>query len=212
MSNPISTVVQTVDGPVLDVLARTTAPLTGRKIHQLAAAGSETGIRNVLRRLAGTGLVMATEVGPSVQYKLNRDHLAAKAVLELATLRLRLFDSIRAEIQGWHIQPMHASVFGSTARGDGGVSSDVDLLVVHKFSDAEDPTQAWTDQMTDLADRVYRWSGNHLQVYELSSLGFLQHVQAGESIVKDWRRDAVTVSGPEFRVFMNIHVHEESTQ
>jgi predicted nucleotidyltransferase len=212
MSNPTSTVIQTMDGPVLDVLARTTAPLTGRKVHQLAAAGSETGTRNVLRRLASTGLVEATEVGPSVQYKLNRDHLAANAVLELTSLRQRLFDGIRGEIQGWRIQPMHASIFGSSARGDGGLSSDVDLLVVHKFNAVEGPTQTWIDQVADLADQVYRWSGNHLQAYELSSRGFLQHIQAGELIINDWRRDAITVSGPEFRTFMNTHVHKESAR
>ncbi|WP_433016794.1 nucleotidyltransferase domain-containing protein [Kribbella sp. CA-294648] len=212
MSNPTSTVIQTVDGPVLEVLARTTAPLTGRKIHQLAAAGSETGTRNVLRRLARTGLVEAAEVGPSVQYKLNRDHLAANAVIELTSLRQRLFDGIRDEIRSWPIQPLHASVFGSAARGDGGVSSDVDLLIVHEFSSVEGPEQTWIDQITELGDRVYRWSGNHLQAYELNSEGFLRHVQAGEPIVKDWRRDAITVSGPEFRNFLHTHVHEENAR
>jgi predicted nucleotidyltransferase len=133
-------------------------------------------------------------------------------VIELTSLRQRLFDGIRDEIQSWPIQPLHASVFGSAARGDGGMSSDVDLLIVHEFSAVEGPPHTWVDQITELADRVLRWSGNHLQAYELSSVGFLQHVQAGEPIVKDWRRDAITVSGPEFRTFMNTHVHEENAR
>ncbi|WP_328334733.1 nucleotidyltransferase domain-containing protein [Kribbella sp. NBC_00382] len=207
MSNPVSTVIPTLDGPVLGVLARTSAPLTGRKIQQLAAAGGETGTRTVLRRLASTGLVVATEVGHSVQYSLNRDHLAANAVIELTTLRQRLFDGIGRVIQGWQVQPTHASVFGSAARGDGGLDSDIDLLIVHRFDAGAEPTQIWVDQVSDLADQVYRWSGNHLQAYELSSDGFLQHLQAGEPIVKEWRRDAITVSGPEFRTFMNTHTH-----
>jgi hypothetical protein len=211
MSDPMSTVLQTLDGAVLDVLARTTAPLTGRKIHQLAAAGSETGTRNVLRRLSRTGLVTATEVGPSVQYQLNRDHLAANAVLELATLRQRLFSSIRGAIEQWQIPPTHASIFGSTARGDGGLHSDIDLLIVQSFDDAEDPPSTWVDQVSDLGDQVYRWSGNHLQAYELSSVGFLRHVRAGEPIVKDWRRDAVTVYGQDFRTFMNTLIRKETS-
>jgi predicted nucleotidyltransferase len=202
LSDPIGTVVPTLDGPVLTVLARTTAPLTGRKIHQLAAEGSETGVRKVLRRLADTGLVSATEVGASVQYTLNRDHLAANAVLELATLRQRLFDSIRAVIQGWRVPPAHASVFGSAARGDGDIHSDIDLLIVHSFTGSDEPTPEWTDQVSALADQVYQWTGNHLQAYEVSSHGLLQHLQAGEPIVGEWRRDAVAVYGQDFRTFM----------
>jgi predicted nucleotidyltransferase len=212
MSDPVSTVITTLDGPVLSVLARTSAPLTGRKIYQLASAGSEGGTRNALRRLTATGLVEATEVGHAVQYRLNRDHLAANAVLELTTLRQRLFDGISRVIQGWQIHPLHASVFGSAARGDGGLDSDIDLLIVHPFEAAVEPTPTWADQVSDLADQVYRWSGNHLQAYDLSSAGFLQHLQAGEPIVKDWRRDAITVAGPEFRTFMNTHAHGESTR
>jgi predicted nucleotidyltransferase len=212
MSDPTSTVVPTRDAPVLDVLARSTAALTGRKIHQLAAAGSETGTRNVLRRLAGTGLVTATEVGPSVQYVLNREHLAANAVLELATLRQRLFDGIRDVIQKWRIQPLHASIFGSAARGDGGLHSDVDLLIVHGFTGAQEPTPTWESQISELAAQVYRWSGNHLQAYELNSRALLQHIEAGEPIVKEWRRDAVAVYGRDFRTFMNMQTNDEELQ
>ncbi|WP_344148314.1 nucleotidyltransferase domain-containing protein [Kribbella yunnanensis] len=210
MSNPVSTVLTSLEGAVLQVLARTTAPLTGSKVHQLAAVGSETGTRKVLRRLATTGLVSATEVGAAVQYTLNRDHLAAHAVMELVSLRQRLFDSISAAIETWQVKPDHASVFGSAARGDGDVDSDIDLLIIHGFG--EDPTQERLDQVDDLADQVYRWSGNHLQAYTLDRPGFLQHIRADEPIVKDWRRDAVTVYGADFRTFMNALVRDEAGQ
>jgi predicted nucleotidyltransferase len=197
LSQPISTVIPTLDGPVLTVLSRTTQPLTGRKVHQLASGGSESGTRRVLQRLASTGLVTATEVGSAVQYALNRDHLAAPAVLELANLRQKLVQRIHDAIDTeWSEHPIHASLFGSAARGDGDLHSDVDLLVVHGSSDL--PPE-WNDQVGSLAEQVHSWTGNHLQIYELSSAALLAHFASGEPIVKDWLRDSVTVFGPDFR-------------
>ncbi|TCC56152.1 nucleotidyltransferase domain-containing protein [Kribbella pittospori] len=202
MSQPISTVVPSLDGSVLSVLARTAQPLTGRKIHQLAASGSESGTRKVLRRLTSTGLVTATEVGASVQYALNRQHLAANVVLELTELRQRLFERMRDAIEQWSPKPVHASVFGSTARGDGDLHSDVDLLLVHEFAD--DPPPDWDE----LGEQVYAWSGNHLQTYELTEAELADHLHVGEPIVKDWVRDAVTIYGPDFLDLRNRIAHE----
>lgn len=205
MSHPISTVVPTLDGPVLAVLSRTSQPLTGRKVHQLASGGSETGTRRVLRRLASTGLVTATEVGSAVQYTLNREHLAASAVLELTNLRQKLIDRIRDAIEvGWSDHPIHASLFGSTARGDGDLQSDVDLLIVHG---SKDLPQGWADQVSSLGEQVHSWTGNHLQAYELSSTALLAHFAAGEPIVNEWLRDCVTVYGPDFRQLRNRIAH-----
>lgn len=201
MSRPISTVIPTLDGPVLAVLARTSKPLTGRKVHQLAASGSETGTRKVLRRLASTGLVTASEVGSAVQYTLNREHLAAAAVLELTALRQRLFQRIGEVIEQWPQQPVHASVFGSTARGDGDLRSDVDLLLVHQFTN--DPPDSWVTDVDVLGDQVFAWTGNHLQIYELSESELTDHLRVGEPIVDDWLRDAFTVYGPDFRNLRN---------
>lgn len=206
MSNPVSTVIQSLDGPVLAVLARTTAPLTGRRIHQLAGAGSERGTRNVLHRLTASGLVDATTVGPSVQYTLNREHVAANAVLELTSLRPRLFDRFRAAIDAWAIKPEHASIFGSTARGDGDLDSDIDLLLVY----GDDSSQAWRDQLAALSDQAHRWSGNYLQIYEITIAGLLSHLEAGEPIVDDWKRDAVHIYGPQIRTLINRLIHKES--
>jgi predicted nucleotidyltransferase len=201
LSQPISTVIPTLDGPVLAVLSRTTQPLTGRKLHQLASNGSESGTRRVLQRLAGTGLVTATEVGSAIQYTLNRDHLAASAVLELTNLRQKLIQRIHHAIDTeWSEHPIHASLFGSAARGDGDLHSDVDLLVVHN---SEDLPPEWNDQVGSLAEHVHSWTGNHLQIYELSGAALQAHFASGDPIVNDWLRDSVTVFGPDFRQLRN---------
>src|SRR4051794_26349472 len=119
-----------LEGEVLAVLAGTTRPLTGRQIARLARNGSDRGLRLALNRLAGQGLVDTMEARPAILYSLNREHIAAPVALTLAELRGELFARIRGTIEQWELAPVHASVFGPAARGDGDAASDIDLLVV----------------------------------------------------------------------------------
>jgi len=98
VAHPIRSVVPTLDGPVLEVLARTTRPLSGREVHRLAGTGSPNGIRLVLARLAEQGLVYAEERAKAVFYTANRDHVAWPAVEILTGLRRTLLDRLRAEL------------------------------------------------------------------------------------------------------------------
>ncbi|MFD7161751.1 nucleotidyltransferase family protein [Kribbella sp. NPDC059898] len=203
MGNPLTTVIQTMDGPALGVLAGTTAPLTGRQVHRLAGHGSERGIRDALNRLARTGLVTATVVGGSIQYTLNRDHLAANAVLELVSLRQRLIEHLRGTIAAWPISPTHASLFGSTARGDGNLDSDIDLLIVYDPDPTADHQAAWEEQLSDLGEETRRRTGNWVQLYEIDTSGLIDHLAADEPIVRGWTRDAITLHGPSIRTVIH---------
>ena len=196
LTHPISAAIPSLDGPVLEVLARTTRPLTGREVHRLAGVGSENGVRAVLTRLSSQGLVVADARASAVFYVLNREHLAAPAIESLATLRTALVERLRSAIQVWDIAPTHASLFGSVARGGGGVESDVDLLLIRPGRVAPDAA-GWLAQTDRLARDIHAWTGNHCQVYELSRRELAHHVTAREPIVESWRRDAITVFGPD---------------
>ena len=128
LRSPISTVVPSLDGPVLQVLARSEEGLSGRQIHKLAGSGSVAGVRLVLQRLAATGLVHVDDLGNSLLYRLNRKHLVAPAVEFLADLRSTLISRLADELSSWRIPPVHASVYGAVARGDDGdLDTDVEL-------------------------------------------------------------------------------------
>ncbi|MFC0628590.1 nucleotidyltransferase domain-containing protein [Kribbella deserti] len=119
---------------------------------------ADSATRKVLRRLSTTGLVNPITVGASVQYVLNREHLAAEPVIELLKLRAKLIDRMREAIDlQWTEKPLTASLFGSAARGDGGVAGDIDLLVVRP---ADEIHPEWENQISSLANWVHRWTGN----------------------------------------------------
>jgi predicted nucleotidyltransferase len=198
IKHPIHAVVPTLDGPVLEVLARTTRPLTGREVHRLARRGSPNGIRLALARLAEQGVVYAEQRSTAVYYTANRDHLAWPAVETLTSLRRTLLERLRAELESWQPAAIHASLFGSAARGDGDAASDIDLLLVRPDEVAEDESP-WAEQVDRLRHHVSIWTGNRCQAFQLDRQRLAEHVRANDPLIESWLRDAIPLAGSDLR-------------
>src|SRR5450830_1302295 len=195
VSNPMSCVVPSAHGPVLAVLAGTTTPLTGRKIAELSHPRvSQARVARILHELTDAGLVERTPAGSSSLFMLNREHLAAGAVESLATLRQQLWARIAEHAGAWADPPVAVAVYGSAARGDGDVASDIDLLVVRPAT-VDDDDQEWHDALTDLASRVTRWTGNACEVLDRSEGELAGMAANGERLLTEIRRDGRAIVG-----------------
>ncbi|GAA4961806.1 nucleotidyltransferase domain-containing protein [Kineococcus glutinatus] len=194
LAQPERSVVPSLDGPVLAVLARTTAPLAGREVARLVGVGSRAGVQRVLTRLAREGVVHAERRSNAVHYSANRDHLAWPAVEILAHLRAELLRRLTTHVDAWSVPAQTAAVFGSLARGEGGTDSDIDLLLVRPDLDAEQ-SRTWEAQVDALVTAVEAWTGNRAQPYDVSLQDLRAHVAADEPIVQSWRREAITLVG-----------------
>lgn len=202
LSDPMRAVVPTLDGPVLRVLAGTSRPLTGREVHRLAQAGSQTGVLRVLHRLVEQGLVTVTEAGSSTLYAGNRDHLAWPAVETLAHLHARFWERVADLLNGWDPAPVVAGVFGSAARGDGSATSDIDVLLVRPTSlpssteDSTDPRAAeWAAQVDRLRDALHTMTGNRVQIMEMSDREMHDLLLADDPLIESLRRDLRVLVG-----------------
>ena len=202
LSSPVSSVVPSVHGPVLAVLARTDQALSGRQVAALTGGrAGQWRVNEVLGQLAQAGIVLREDRPPAKLYRLNRDHVAAGAVVALAQLREELLRRIRDHIAGWVLPARAVWLFGSAARGDGGPDSDIDLLVVGDDGvDVDDPS--WTAQVADLSERVWLWSGNGCEVLELSSAEVAAMVARDERLVGELRADAVCLAGLSPRIVL----------
>jgi predicted nucleotidyltransferase len=195
VSRPISAVAPSLEGEVLQTLAGTTMAMTGREVALLTKRKSHSGVLHALHRLSEQGLVDRVDLNRAYLFTLNRDHLAAAAVLELAGLRTELVARLRQEIAAWEIAPIHASLFGSAARGDGDSHSDIDLFVVRPEA-SSDEAPRWRTQLDGLAAKVERWTGNRASVAEVTETEIPRLSAERPPILEALRSEAIPLAGP----------------
>ena len=204
LSVPIRCVVPSLDGPVLLVLARSLRPLSGREVARLVGpAGSQRGVLAVLTRLVQHGVVHREEHPPAALFRLNREHLATDAILQLSSLRERLFEQLQESVESWAVAPAYLGVFGSAARGDGTTRSDIDVLVVRSDDvNADDPV--WTGQLHELADQVERWTGNPAETVEYDTGELSQLTAKGDPFVEQLLRETRRITGPPLDILLTV--------
>jgi len=224
LSDPTRAVTPTLDGPVLAVLASAGVPMTVGDVASRTPRGSEIGIRRALARLVEQGIVTATQMGRNRVHDLNRDHVAAQIAVLLAELRPEVWRRLRSLIGSWNPRPAYACVFGSAARGDGGIDSDIDILLVHApFPGERNPAQdadrlvdkvagfattlvttpltsrqaqRWQRQVDDLRESVRAMTGNSAQIVEISSIEWSREKRVGTKLFEEIERDAIELFRP----------------
>lgn len=193
LSSPIRSVIPSVQGDVLAVLARTDAPLTGRGVAALIEGVSRSGVQKALVALVDAGLVLVDAHPPANLYRLNRRHLAAEAISELATMRSRLMAAMSDRLADWQPAPWGAWLFGSAARGDGSTGSDIDVLIVRP-DEVVDSNETWVDQVDRFIDDVASWTGNPCAVIEYTHGEFDDMISAVGRLARDLRADAIPLT------------------
>jgi hypothetical protein len=131
--------------------------------------------------------------------------------------------SFRSTLGAWNPAPVYGCVFGSAARGDGDVRSDIDLLLIRAPVAGEtDPRRnsgglaeavagyasefmsnqltvrqasKWARQVGQLHELVPAWSGNPLQVVEMPTYEWADHRRRRTALFAEIDRDAVQVAG-----------------
>lgn len=192
---PMGSVLPSAQGPVLAVLCRSGRPLTGRQIAELTRPRvSQSRTAGILRDLAAAGLVRATPAGTALLYEVNPDHLLYDAVAQLVTARERLWERIAAQVATFEHQPVAVAVFGSAARGDGHLDSDIDVLVVRP-DDVDDDNLLWQHDVGELDRSIRRWTGNAVDLLSWSPRELGDMARAGERLLDEIRTDGYFLVG-----------------
>jgi predicted nucleotidyltransferase len=194
LAMPLAVVTPTLDAAVLHALAATTARASGARVHQMAGTGSPDGVRRVLTRLVAQGIVLADEHPNATLYLLNRDHVAADAIVALTRLRTTIIDRITDALSHWSPEPAHASLFGSFARGEATTASDIDILVVIGTADAADQ-DARAAQIDQLSADVLRWTGNRGHIVDPTPDILSAMIAAQDPLLASWRADHIHLMG-----------------
>ena len=155
LQSPFGVITPTLDGDDWFTISAINNMLTGR---------SHEGVRRVLARLVAAGIVDEQVAGRTKLHRLNREHLAAPAIIEIAGLRRTFLDRVRDELESWDNVPTYAALFGSAATGEMSGLSDVDIFLLKPSGAAP----RWEEQVHALTLVASRWTGNDVRIFVLS--------------------------------------------
>lgn len=182
------------EAAVLGVLSRRGPAASGRHVAELAGISSNASAQRALQRLTRIGLVIAVARRGSTEFTANRSHWLWPGVSAiLASPFESLTDSIRDVAVGRLGSETTVGLFGSVARGDSTITSDVDILLVVPGSVPVDVRWAAIDE---LHARVERTFGNPLQVVDIDHDDLARLIAAQSPLVESWRRDLIVLAGP----------------
>jgi predicted nucleotidyltransferase len=191
ISEPADVALTPTAAAVFRTLAGTTGGLAGREVARLSGV-SPSRVVDILRAAEERGLVTSEHHGNVKINRLNRQHLAADAVIALVSMRRRMIDLLAEEVSSWAAVPVHASLYGSAARGDGSVRSDLDVLLV-RADDADD--DLWEAQLYRSGQRLQAATGNAVSWLTMTPADLARVQRENEAIVEEWGRDAVHLAG-----------------
>ncbi|MFL6047527.1 MAG: nucleotidyltransferase domain-containing protein [Propionibacteriaceae bacterium] len=183
-SEPFGGVVPGVRGAVLAVLLRTDAPLTGRQVHALISDHySLWTVQEALKALTQLGLVHTQTIGRAGVHTINEDHVSVPPLRALLDPIAALTEIVR-EAVGNDVKAV--ILFGSIARGEASIQSDVDLAVIAPVG--------W-DGSTDVEDAVRARLGNDCDVLVFTPEDFTRLLDTGEPVAQEILADGVALIG-----------------
>lgn len=100
---------------------------------------------------------------------------------------------MRTRLTAWPVPAWGAWIFGSAARGDGGVTSDIDVLIVRE-DDLDEGETDWLAQLGQFADEVTAWTGNSCEIVEYGSNDFEELMARDDRLGVDLRSDGVALT------------------
>jgi predicted nucleotidyltransferase len=198
LSEPLDGLTSPVEAAVLRVLARTDSGFSGRQVHALAGTGSTSSVHRALTSLVRVGVVEAEARPPAIIYRANREHVLWPLVEMGLGARSRFIDSIRDFCEHTpdevpDVRHVTVALYGSVARRDSSMDSDIDLLVLYPGGFDADGRAAFDYH---LADHVSRITGNQAQIVSLERSEFDQRLGEHDPFIANVLADSIHVYGP----------------
>lgn len=192
-ARPIEAIVPGAQGRVLAVLVGTTAELNLRTIAQLAGI-SQAQASRLLPDLVALGVVERWEVPPSSLFRLVPEHVASRALLALAQSADTVLDEMGRLAGALPQPPVSVIVFGSFARREADVESDIDVVVIRPTEVDEDDDE-WLAALEAWRRDVRRLAGSPVEVLEVSADEAPTKLGGRGQVWADIRRDGQVVHG-----------------
>jgi predicted nucleotidyltransferase len=181
--------------PILRALDGRSQPASAAQISRTMEFGTPAGIRRALERLSLHGVCERNELGGRTLYSLNYEHVMYPAIRHALDCSNLFVKDLQRKLSKWEIPPLSAVLFGSAARRDGDIESDIDILLVRPFLRSGELQRSWAPQVHDLRSQVQKWTGNHLQAVDWSKKQLRQVEARQEALLEEIEADGIHLYG-----------------
>ena len=146
------------DYPILGVLEKARKPMSTTAISKRCEAVPRISAHKSLTRLTQHGILKQEMLGNTYFYEINRKHVLYEAIREILQAPKSLFDSIASDISQWNSPPLAVYLFGSAARNQMTVESDIDILFLFEHDDSN--KEDCLDSVYSLCEEITEKTGN----------------------------------------------------
>jgi predicted nucleotidyltransferase len=166
-----------------------------RQVAKLAAV-SQTQASEVLGRLVELGVIQRRDVGRSALVSLDRSNAAGQLLERLATLHRDALEQLRDAARDIAPAPAALIVFGSFARGQATLGSDVDVLAVRPKGIAADD-ETWISSLGKWADLAGHIVGNPVNLLDVALSDVRPRPKLDSSLWRNIKTDGIALVGPD---------------
>lgn len=182
---------------VLRVLNRHVLGLSGREVSRLSGMSAKNCIIT-LTGLENLGLALRTRGGRDHLFTLNREHfLVREGVIPLFEVEEKFAESIYADIKK-KLRKMCNSVylFGSVARKEENIDSDLDLCIVYDEERQREPLE---DALYELQLQTRKKYAVNISPFYISARQFALKAKANKPPIADVLKDGKILFGKPIR-------------
>lgn len=152
-------------------------------------------VRNVLAVLRDAGLLRIYGQGRAASYQLDAAHPLAPMLIDLFVSEHQRAIALRASIRevAEHVDPLAVWIYGSVARGQDRIGSDLDLLVI---VDDDEETERVAGDVREQVAAVEEEHRVQISVVALSGADVLRLARSGDAFWREVTSDADPLHGP----------------
>jgi DNA-binding transcriptional ArsR family regulator len=166
---------------------------TGREIARNIGI-SNSNVSRALSGLERIGVLSSVAKGRSLLYRLNTRHVLCERLL--GDLFAKEADNLNYVLDGlplnWARDIRSAICYGSVARGEEEVSSDVDLCFVTRDSSSR---SRLLHQIEGVQAEFYLRTGNRFSPYVISALSFVVRYRRGHPLIRRIASEGLLLRG-----------------
>lgn len=186
---------------VLRVISKVKIGLSGREIAKQAGVSAPSSLE-ALTAMENLNLVKRERGGRDHFFYLNRDHyIVDKIINPILNLERKFPDQIYSDIKkGLGKYSVSLILFGSTAREDEEIESDLDICVVFKDAISKRKLE---ELISDLRIELFKIYGVSFAPFYISKKDFTNRARLKKAPIIDIIKEGKIISGKSLRELIN---------